>query len=69
MVSDINKRYLDIITDLLPASHRGPEGDSLKVNCTTCHQGVSKPLLGVSLAKSYAKELGPITGPTPAPKP
>lgn len=64
MVSEVNKQYLDVVSGLLPASHLGPEGDGPKVSCETCHQGVSKPLLGATLARSYAKELGPITGPT-----
>ena len=31
----------------------GREGDPLKVNCSTCHQGVNKPLLGVSMLRDY----------------
>jgi photosynthetic reaction center cytochrome c subunit len=64
MVADINKDYLAPVAGLLPASHLGPEGDGPKVACETCHQGVNKPLYGAQMAKDYAKELGPITGPT-----
>ena len=34
---------------MFPAYRKGPHGDPYKVNCTTCHQGVSKPLGGVSM--------------------
>jgi photosynthetic reaction center cytochrome c subunit len=32
--------------------------DVAKVNCQTCHQGVYKPLLGVSMLKDYPKLSG-----------
>ena len=57
LVGDLNSVYLDPLKDVLPATRLGPSGDSPKVNCATCHQGASKPLLGVSLAKDYP-ELG-----------
>jgi photosynthetic reaction center cytochrome c subunit len=69
MVSAVNKDYLDTVKGLLPASHLSPDGNGPKVGCETCHQGVSKPLLGVSLAKDYVKELGPIAGPGAPAKP
>ena len=28
-------------------------GDVLKSNCATCHNGINKPLYGVSMAKDY----------------
>ena len=34
---------------MFPAYRKGPHGDVYKVNCTTCHQGLSKPLGGVSM--------------------
>ena len=40
----------------MTSSHRlglGTNGDSPKVNCTTCHNGVYKPLFGVSMAKDF----------------
>jgi photosynthetic reaction center cytochrome c subunit len=61
MVRDLNTQYLDPLKDVFPATRLGPLGDPPKLNCATCHQGASKPLLGVSLAKDY-----PELGGTPA---
>jgi photosynthetic reaction center cytochrome c subunit len=63
MVADINKNYVIPLTPIIPAIHRGPLGDALKANCETCHQGASKPLLGVSMLKDYQNELGPRKAP------
>ncbi|SDD89558.1 photosynthetic reaction center cytochrome PufC [Belnapia rosea] len=71
MVRDINHNFIDPLQPIWaanpngPASgpHRprlGPQEDALKVNCTTCHQGVNKPLNGVSMLRDYP-ELGRIT--------
>ena len=49
MVRDINQNYITPLTPVFPAYRKGPHGDPYKVNCTTCHQGVSKPLGGVSM--------------------
>lgn len=49
MVRDINEDYIDSLRAVFPAYRKGPHGDPYKVNCTTCHQGVSKPLGGVSM--------------------
>ena len=57
MVRDLNTDYLDPLQGRVPAKRLGPLGDGPKLNCATCHQGVNKPLLGVSLAKDYP-ELG-----------
>jgi len=53
MVRDLNNNYLDPLQTTLPQARLGLEGDSPKVNCTTCHQGVYKPLFGVSMAKDF----------------
>jgi photosynthetic reaction center cytochrome c subunit len=53
MVRDINDDYIVPITSLFPANRLGPTGDVAKVNCSTCHYGVNKPLLGVSMIKDY----------------
>jgi photosynthetic reaction center cytochrome c subunit len=58
MVRDLNTAYLDPLLPTYPHNRLGPLGDAPKANCTTCHQGVSKPLLGVSMLKDYP-ELGP----------
>jgi photosynthetic reaction center cytochrome c subunit len=51
MARDINNNYITPVTNVLPASQKGPHGDAWKVNCATCHQGLNKPLGGVSMLK------------------
>lgn len=53
MVSDLNATYLDPLQKVFPANRLGPQGDVAKVNCATCHNGVNKPLYGVSMVKDY----------------
>lgn len=53
MVRDLNNNYLDPLKATFPPARLGPEGDSPKVNCATCHSGVYKPLFGVSMAKDF----------------
>ncbi len=62
MVRDLNANYLDPLKGTFPANRLGPTGDSPKVSCATCHQGVNKPLYGVSMAKDYP-ELGGVSSP------
>jgi photosynthetic reaction center cytochrome c subunit len=38
---------------VVPAARLGVEGDAPKVYCATCHQGVYKPLFGISIAKDF----------------
>ena len=57
MVRDLNVDYMDPLGPVFPDHRKGPAGDVAKVNCTTCHQGVFKPLYGVSMAKDFP-ELG-----------
>jgi photosynthetic reaction center cytochrome c subunit len=59
MVRQLNQDYIGPLASVLPANRKGPEGDSLKANCATCHQGVPKPLLGVSLLQHYPELAGP----------
>jgi photosynthetic reaction center cytochrome c subunit len=61
MVRDLNMNVLEPLKDTLPHGRLGPEGDVPKVSCATCHQGVYKPLFGVSMLKDY-----PELGGTPA---
>ena len=49
MVRDINGEYITPLTPIFPANRKGPHGDVYKVNCATCHQGLSKPLGGASM--------------------
>ncbi len=59
MVRDINTTYMESLTDVFPDNRKGPEGDVFKVNCTTCHQGVAKPLYGASMLKDYPNLAAP----------
>jgi photosynthetic reaction center cytochrome c subunit len=73
MVRELNNNYLGSLNDVFPVARLGPLGDVPKLNCATCHQGVSKPLLGASMLKEYpelAADVGSTTVPaTPAPAP
>jgi photosynthetic reaction center cytochrome c subunit len=62
LARDLNGAFLTPLKSVLPATRLGPTGDAPKVGCATCHNGVHKPLLGVSMLKDYQRELG---GPTP----
>ena len=53
MVRDANNNHINILQDVLPAKRKGPLGDAGKVNCTTCHQGVYKPLFGANMVQHY----------------
>ena len=57
MVRDLNVGFLEPLLDKYPPGRTGPHGDAPKLNCATCHQGVAKPLYGVSMLKDYP-ELG-----------
>jgi photosynthetic reaction center cytochrome c subunit len=58
MVPDINATYVEPLGPLYPRERRGVADDAAKVYCTTCHQGVNKPLYGAQMLKDYAIELG-----------
>jgi photosynthetic reaction center cytochrome c subunit len=58
MVRDLNNNYLDGLSGVFPAYRKGVLGDSPKVYCATCHQGVYKPLYGVSMLSTFKDELG-----------
>lgn len=53
MVRELNSQFLEPLSTLLPREHLGDLGDAPKANCTTCHQGAFKPLLGVSMLKDF----------------
>lgn len=59
MTRDINTQFLEPLTPQFPANRLGPTGDVAKVNCATCHEGVNKPLYGVSMVKDYPILIGP----------
>ena len=53
MVTDVNETFMASLQGTFPKNRLGPLGDVAKVNCATCHQGVNKPLYGVSMVKDY----------------
>lgn len=53
MVSDANTNYMDPLAPVFPPNRKGPQGDVLKVNCATCHNGLNKPLYGFSMKQAY----------------
>jgi len=53
MVRDLNRDYLDPLASTLPPVRHGPLGDGPKVDCTTCHMGVYKPLFGAPMLADY----------------
>ena len=59
MVRDINNTYINSVRYIMPANRIGPMGDAYKTNCTTCHQGVYKPLYGVPMLNDYPGLRGP----------
>lgn len=63
MARQINTEYMEPLTPLFPDDgyHLGPQGDILKVGCNSCHQGVQKPLYGVSMMDDYSASLGTLS--------
>lgn len=59
MTKALNAEYLTPLGPEYPANRLGPLGDSPKLNCATCHQGVNKPLYGAQMAKDYPSLHGP----------
>ena len=59
MVRQINNEYITALNGVWPAKRLGPAGDPYKVNCTTCHQGVNKPMNGYPMLKDYPGLAGP----------
>jgi len=64
MVRTINSEYVQPLSPVFLANRLGhpdapnplrvgPNGDALKVNCATCHQGVNRPLLGAPMLRDY----------------
>ena len=60
MARDLNVNYMDGLHDVFPRVRRGPEDDVAKINCATCHQGVFKPLYGVSMVTTFPELKGPL---------
>jgi len=53
MVPSLNNDYLEPLGSIYPKHRLGATGDAPKVSCATCHQGVNKPLYGVSMLGNY----------------
>lgn len=62
MTRGINRNYLAQMHDLFPADRLGPLGDVAKVDCGTCHNGMSRPLGGAPMARGYEGLRGPGSG-------
>jgi photosynthetic reaction center cytochrome c subunit len=58
MARAINNEYLVPLTPVFPANRLGPLGDVAKVNCSTCHRGVYKPMFGAPMIKDYPELAG-----------
>lgn len=58
MARELNNAFMTPLAPVFPANRKGPEGDAFKVGCNTCHNGVQKPLYGVSMLKDYVDSLG-----------
>jgi photosynthetic reaction center cytochrome c subunit len=58
MAREVNNEYMVPLTDVFPADRRGELGDVAKVNCATCHNGLNKPLGGVSMLKDHPELIG-----------
>lgn len=66
-VRKMNRDYIWPLTEVLPAARKGPAGDPQRIACSTCHQGVYKPLFGAPMLKDYPALAGPIPVPDSAP--
>ncbi len=53
MARSLNIDYLEPLQPVYPASRLGPTGDAPKLNCSTCHQGVNKPLYGINDLENF----------------
>lgn len=69
MVRAINNDYIESLRDRFPPNRLGPLGDTLKVNCTTCHQGVYQPIYGANMLRNYPELNLPVRTAAPAADP
>lgn len=53
MARTLNREYLDPLQPVYPEHRLGPRGDAPKLNCSTCHQGIPKPLYGAAMVQDY----------------
>ncbi|MBK1632817.1 photosynthetic reaction center cytochrome c subunit [Thiohalocapsa halophila] len=59
-VREMNNDYVVPLSEIIPASRKGPLGDVYKIYCTTCHQGAYKPLYGAKMLKDYPSLAQPL---------
>ena len=59
MVRDLNVDYLEPLGPQYPTSRIGKTGDAPKAACSTCHQGLNKPLNGAPVVSAYPSLRGP----------
>ena len=59
MVRDLNHDYLIPLQPVYPDYRLGALGDAPKAYCSTCHQGVNKPLGGADAVSDYPASLRP----------
>jgi photosynthetic reaction center cytochrome c subunit len=59
LVRELNNAYLDPLQPVYPDYRLGPTGDAPKANCTTCHQGVYKPLFGEPMIVDWPELAAP----------
>lgn len=53
MAAALNTEYLSPLQPVYPEHRLGPLGDAPKLNCATCHQGASKPMLGADMIAGF----------------
>ncbi len=81
MVAKTNAEYMTPLASVFPAVHvgavgpaqrKGPMGDVYKINCATCHNGLNKPMNGVSMRAEnpvlWGTALTPVAAALMAPK-
>jgi photosynthetic reaction center cytochrome c subunit len=69
MARSLNTDYIEPMTPIFPENRLGPMGDVGKVYCATCHQGVQKPLNGISMLADYPELRAPAATAEPLAEP
>lgn len=62
MVPAINNDYMVPLAPVYPQHRLGALNDAPKAACSTCHQGLKKPLYGVSMLNDYPVWRAPLPG-------
>jgi photosynthetic reaction center cytochrome c subunit len=66
MLREVNNTFIEPLRQTFPPHRLGELGDPLKANCTTCHQGANRPLLGAPMLRDYPELNLVTTGPARA---